>query len=79
MQTTDFIYKLPFKDSLGDTPCLPYVNDGNEHRIHTKHSSQVHNLLLQFDGQKVAVSFLTNGLLWSSFSLQAGTSLLATT
>ena len=76
---TDFVYKLPFKDSLGAPPCLPHVNDGHEERTHTKQSSQVHNLLLQFDGQKVAVSFFKNCLLWSSFSLQTGSSLLVTT
>lgn len=75
----DFIYKLLFRDSLGAPPCLPHVKDGDEERIHTKQSSQVHNLLLQFDGQKVAVSFFKNSLLWSSFSLQTGSSLLVTT
>jgi len=73
---TGFIYKLPFKDF---PPSLPHVSDGHKERIHTKQSSQVHNLLLQFDGQKVAVSFFKNCLLWSSFSLQTGSSLLVTT
>lgn len=77
--TRIFIYKLPFKDCLVAPPCLPHINYGNEEWKRTKQSSQVHNLLLQFDGQKVAVSFFKNGLLWSSFSLQTGSSLLGTT
>lgn len=73
-----FIYRLFFQGSLGAPPCLPRFSVYNEERIHTKQSAQVHNLLLQFDGQKVAVSFFKNCLLWSSFSLQAGSSLLVT-
>lgn len=78
---TDFFLQasLVDKDPLWGPPYLPHASDHNKERIHTKQSSQVHSLLLQFSGQKVAPSFFKNGLLWSSFSLQTGSSLLVTT
>lgn len=60
-------------------PASPNFSDYHESRIRTKQSSQVHNLLLQFDGQKVAVSFFKTCLLWSSFSLQPDSSLFTPT